>query len=237
MAVGEIGQLHFRGSPPLMSLMEEVSEPLLKRGSYQLDVGGNQAVLSVRPMVSPPQKYSLLRLRISKSTPPGTYLGGVALEDHEVPVVIDVEPREDLRFIPRSLSIAATPGRTVEAEVTIVNTGNVGLDLRNEYTFCVFDTSGIDQAFFAALTDQNMNGGQRLERFMEELSVSHGGLVRLRLKAGTMIPPGEAKKIQMALECPHRLRPGHTYSGVWSLWNFQYSIQLAVIETKKEETK
>ena len=237
MAVEEIGQLHFRGSPPLMSLMEEVSEPLLKRGSYQLDVGGNQAVLSVRPMVSPPQKYSLLRLRISKSTPPGTYLGGVALEDHEVPVVIDVEPREDLRFIPTSLSIAAMPGRTVEAEVTIVNTGNVDLHLRSEHTFCVFDTSGIDQAFFAALTDQNMNGGQRLERFMEELSVSHGGLVRLRPKAGTMIPPGEAKKIQMALDCSHRLRLGHTYSGAWSLWNFQYSIQLAVIETKKEETK
>jgi hypothetical protein len=237
MAVGEIGQLHFRGSPPLMSLMEEVSEPLLKRGSYQLDVGGNRAVLSVRPMVSAPQKYSLLKLRISKSTPPGTYLGGVALEDREVPVVIDVEPREDLRFIPTSLSIAVTPGRTVEAEITIVNTGNVGLDLRNEHTFCVFDTSGIDQAFFVALTDQNMNGGQRLERLMDELSVSHGGLVRLRLKGGTMIPPGEAKKIQMALECSHRLRPGHTYSGAWSLRNFQYSIQLTVIETKKEETK
>jgi hypothetical protein len=220
-----------------MSLMEEVSEPLLKRGSYQLDVGGNRAVLSVRPMVSAPQKYSLLKLRISKSTPPGTYLGGVALEDREVPVVIDVEPREDLRFIPTSLSIAVTPGRTVEAEITIVNTGNVGLDLRNEHTFCVFDTSGIDQAFFVALTDQNMNGGQRLERLMDELSVSHGGLVRLRLKGGTMIPPGEAKKIQMALECSHRLRPGHTYSGAWSLRNFQYSIQLTVIETKKEETK
>jgi hypothetical protein len=237
MAVGEIGQLHFRGSPPLMSLMEEVSEPLLKRGSYQLDVGGNRAVLSVRPMVSAPQKYSLLKLRISKSTPPGTYLGGVAQADREVPVVIDVEPREDLRFIPTSLSIAVTPGRTVEAEITIVNTGNVGLDLRNEHTFCVFDTSGIDQAFFVALTDQNMNGGQRLERLMDELSVSHGGLVRLRLKGGTMIPPGEAKKIQMALECSHRLRPGHTYSGAWSLRNFQYSIQLTVIETKKEETK
>jgi hypothetical protein len=164
-------------------------------------------------------------------------LGGVALEDREFPVVIDVEPREDLRFIPTSLSIAVTPGRTVEAEITIVNTGNVGLDLRNEHTFCVFDTSGIDQAFFVALTDQNMNGGQRLERLMDELSVSHGGLVRLRLKGGTMIPPGEAKKIQMALECSHRLRPGHTYSGAWSLRNFQYSIQLTVIETKKEETK
>jgi len=194
-------------------------------------------VLSVRPMVSAPQKYSLLRLRISKSTPPGTYFGGFDLEKHEVPVVVDVEPRENLRFIPTSLSIAATPGRTVEAEVTIVNTGNVDLHLRSEHTFCVFDTSGIDQAFFAALTDQNMSGGQRLERFMDELSVSHGGLVRLRLKGGTTIPPGEAKKIQMALDCSHRLRPGHTYSGAWWLWNFQCSIQLAVIETKKEETK
>lgn len=194
-------------------------------------------MLSIRPMVSAAQKYSLLRLRISKSTAPGTYFGGVALENREVPVVIDVEPREDLRFIPRSLSIATTPGRTVEAEVTIVNTGNVGLDLRDEHTFCVFDASGIDHAFFAALTDQNMNGGQRLERFMDELSVLHGGLVRLRLKGGTTIPPGEVKEIQIALECPHRLRPGHTYSGAWSLWNFQYSIQLAVIETKKEETK
>lgn len=237
MAVGEIDQLHFRGSPPLMSLLEEVSGPLLKRGSYQLEVGGEQAMLSVRPMVTAAQKYSLLRLRISKSTSPGTYFGEVALEDREVPIVIDVEPCEDLRFIPRSLSIVARPGRTAEAEVTIVNTGNVGLDLRNEYTFCVFDTSGIDQAVFAALTDQEMNGAQRLERFMDELSVSHGGLVRLRLKGGTMIPPGEAKKIQMALDCPHRLRPGHTYSGAWSLWNFQYSIQLAVGEAKKEETK
>jgi hypothetical protein len=184
-------------------------------------------------MASAPEKFSVLRLRVSQSTPPGTYLSRFVLEKSEVPVVVDVEPCQQLRFVPASLSLTAAPGGTVESELTVINMGNAAFNLGIEYTFCVFDTSGIDNAFFAALTDQDMSGQQRLERFLDELAISHGGLVRLTIKhGGIVIAPGEPKKIQVALRCSRRLRPGHTYCGSWSLLNFKYSVELQVIQPK-----
>lgn len=193
-------------------------------------------MLSVRPMASAVQEYSVFRLRISRATPPGSYLSRFALEDKEVPIAVDVEPREHLRFMPPRLVITATPDATVESELTIVNSGNAPFNLARMYSFCVFDQSGIDRAFFAALTDQAITGGQRLERFMDELANSHGGLVRLTVSKGTVVvPSGEARRIRIAIDCSQRLRPGQTYSGSWPLLNFKYPITLEVIDAKSHK--
>jgi hypothetical protein len=234
MAVSHPELLNFHGIPPLLSLNEPVTGTWLQRGSYRFELAGGQAILSVRPMAGSTSKYSLVRLKIPKSTPPGTYQSRCALEDHEVPVVVAVEPSHDLRFVPESLSAAAAPGETIQTAVTIVNTGNADLPLAGEDTFCVFDSSGVDRAFCTALT-QDANGGQRLERLFDELSGLHGGLVRVRLKEGaTAIPPGEAKRIELIFDCSRRLRPGRTYTGAWSLLKFSCSVQLVVIKSRKE---
>jgi hypothetical protein len=225
----------FRGPPDrLVSLLPLPDDPeSLRQRAARLE-GADVRAIRVRPLAREGVNVGKFTLRLPRSTPPGTYSGSLEIGGQELPIVGEVEPRPRLRASPRRLTIETGPGGEVAADIVIVNTGNVPFDVPAASTFCVFDGSGIDDAFWVALGSDPPKGRQRLDVLLDELAGSHGGLVEVRARAGERtIAPGEAREVQLTLRFSDRLRAGHTYTGSWEEDGLRLTVRVSVPEAKR----
>jgi hypothetical protein len=225
----------FRGPPHrLASLLPLPDEPsALRQRAARLE-GAEVRGISIRPLKGEGVNMGKLTLRMPKSTPPGTYAGTLELGGEGRPIVVEVEPRPRLEVSPPRLSVEPKPGAEVSAEVLLVNTGNVPCELPAASTFCVFDGSGIDHAFWAALASEPPAGKQRIDVLLDDLADSHGGLVEVRARTdGRTIAPGESRDVQLTLRFSDRLQPGHAYGGSWEAEGLRLPIRVAVPESKR----
>jgi len=193
---------------------------------------------SIREIGSASPGLSVLRIKLPVATPPGAYKGTVLVGDNEVPIVVDIEPRPRLRLFPRSFKASVAPGAVLNANFTVLNTGNSSIAIEKEYRFCVFERGGIDRAFYVALASDQVPSERRIDRLVNELSASHGGRVRLEIESGEgELAPGEARDLRVALRLSDRLRAGQTYSGTWKIENTGVSIALLVTGKIQEVAK
>ena len=168
-------------------------------------------------------------LRLPKSTPPGKYAGSVEIGGLRLPVVVEVEPLPKVEVSPSRLALEVEPGREVTADVTFLNTGNVPCDVPAASTFCVFDGSGLDHAFWVAFVSDPPEGRQRIDLLLDDLADSHGGLVEVRARTGERtIAPGESRDVQVRLRFSDRLRPGHAYAGSWDAEGLHLRVRVSV---------
>jgi hypothetical protein len=209
----------FRGPPHrLSSLVELPDAPEALGEPTALLEGAEIRGLSIRPLAREQKRGAgRLTLRLPRSTPPGSYAGSVELGGRQVPVVVEVEPQPRIEVSPQRLSFELQPGAETNAAVTLVNVGNVPFEIPAASTFCVFDGSGIDHAFWAALESEPPEGKGRMDVLLDDLAESHGGLVEVRARAKTRtIAPGDSREVELTLRFSDRLQPGRTYSGSWN---------------------
>jgi hypothetical protein len=171
-------------------------------------------------------------LRLPRSTPPGTYEGTVEIGGETVPIVAEVEPRPLAQAEPRRIVLEAGPGETAAVDVTLVNTGNVALDVSDTTTFCLFDGRGLEHAAWAALSSDPPQGKQRLDVFLDDLAESHGGLVTLKVENGAAIEAGESRDVRLTLRFSDRLRPGKRYAGAWRAGGIRVPFRIETPEAK-----
>ena len=170
-------------------------------------------------------------LRLLPTTPPGTYEGSAEIEGRKVPIVAEVERRPRLEAEPRRISVEAGPGETATAELTLLNTGNVGCDVSGTTTFCVLDGSGAEHAFWAALGDVP-EGKKRIDVFMDDLASFNGGVVTTSVDKGATIEPGEARDVRVTLRFSDRLEPGRRYDGAWESDGLRIPVRITTPATK-----
>ena len=237
--------VRLRGHPGQLSTVLRLPEgasvykATSRLGSCRVNLQGvDVSWASIREIDSASPGLSLLRIKLPVSTPPGAYKGTVQVGDNEVPIVVDVEPRPRLRLFPRSFKASVTPGSVLNANFTVVNTGNSTVDVEKEYRFCVFERGGIERAFYVALATDQTTSDRRIERLVNELSLSHGGRVRLEIESGDGgLAPGEVRDLRVALRLADRLRAGQTYFGTWKIENTGVSIGLLVTGKIQEVAK
>jgi hypothetical protein len=207
----------FRGPPHrLSSLVQLPDAPDALGEPRALLEGAEIRGLGVRALTREGPGVGKLTLRLPKSTPPGTYSGSVELAGRTHPVVVEVEPRPKIEASPPRLTVEADPGAEVSAGVTLLNVGNVPFDIPAASTFCVFDGSGVDRAFWAAFKAEPPKGTARIDILFDELAESHGGLVEVRARTKSRtIAPGQSGDVQLTLRFSDRLRPGGRYAGAW----------------------
>jgi hypothetical protein len=187
--------------------------------------------LNIRPMQTTNPPLSLLSFRLPKSTRPGHYEGSAEVGGKRIPIVVDVEARPRLRFLPPKVSFRGAPGARLRAEVTVLNLGNVDATVEPESTFCIFDSRGIDQALYEALTAKETDGKRRIDRVMDELAESHGGLVRaVVLEGAGVLPPEAARELVMEFQFSHRMRARQTYRGAWSVSETSLEVEMKATE-------
>jgi hypothetical protein len=157
-------------------------------------------------------------IHVAPETPPGRYEGTVDLGEHSVPIVADVTAYPNVRSEPQTLMLEASAEATVTTSVLMHNAGNVPCEIPTKSTFCLFDGSGFEHAFWAALTTEPTPERRRIDILMDDLADYHGGLVRIR-PAGRHPPiaPGETRELKVSLRFSDRVRPQRSYVGAWDL--------------------
>lgn len=227
----------FRGPPDRLASLLPVAAETGGAPSVSLE-GTEVRALRVRRIARDGPAAGRATMRLSASTPPGTYTGTAELEGEIVPVVAEVQPRPSLRSEPRRLVVEAEPGTTVTVDVALVNAGNVPCDVSGTTTFCLFDGGGVEHAVWAALASDPPQGKQRIDVLLDDLAESHGGLVTMKVERGATIPPGEAQTVQLSLRFSDRLRPGKRYAGAWRVEGLRVPIRITTPEpTPKRKAK
>lgn len=183
--------------------------------------------LTIRRAQIAAPSLALLSFKLPKSTRPGSYAGTAEVGDMEIPVVVDVEARLRLRFLPPKVSFHGAPGVRLRATVTVLNLGNVDVTIQPESTFCIFDNRGVDRAFYQALTEKEVDGKQRIDRVLDELANSHGGLVRAVVRRGAgKLAPEAASELTIDFKFSRRMRVGQTYRGGWSISEASLEVEI-----------
>lgn len=231
--------LTFRGPPTRLTSLVELSEAPDAGVTAEGEIEGAELqALAVRPLNREGLPIGRVRIRLPKSTPPGTYEGSVTIEGKERTVVAEVEPREDVDVFPSYLPLEVEPGAEATAAVTLLNRGNIAFELPAASQFCVFDGSGVDHAFWLALAAEPPEGKQRVELLLDDLAQSHGGLVEVRARAPKRtIMPGEVVMAQVTFRFSDRLQQGRTYAGSWDVDGLHLSIEATVPEQRRSRRK
>ncbi len=173
------------------------------------------------------ESHAVLSFRLPRSTRPGTYEGVAEMGGRRVPIVVEVDPEPNWRITPPRLVLRAGPRAKISTELLFQNLGNVDFTVEGKYHFCIFDNSGFDQAAFHSLAEDPSAGEKRIDRFMDELAKSHGGLVRVIVTAGSgRLAAGEERELHADLHFPDRLRPGRTYFGTWRISKASYAVEI-----------
>jgi hypothetical protein len=215
--------LHFRGGPTRLTAMLP-SRAAVRAGRLIL-ADREPVALTIRPVQS--TALSVLSFRLPKSMRPGSYSGSAEVGDAQIPVVVDVEARPRLRFFPPKLSFRGAPGARFQSKVTVLNLGNVDLSIQPESTFCIFDNRGVDRALYEALTGKEENGKRRIDRVMDELAESHGGLVRAVVQEGAgPLPTETARELAVEFQFSRRMRAGQTYRGGWLISETSLEVEI-----------
>lgn len=229
------GTVRFRGAPTGLSAVLRVEKP--KPGPVEVSVElpiEVEAPLTAQLVTEAGTDVASMIVRLPERVPPGTYKGKVVLDDREQDIVIEVEPRPRARILPKRTAIRGAPGQRANFEVTIVNRGNVDLEVPKADAFGLFAEDGMDRALGVALGERPKEGGRRIDLLADELSASHGGVAKLHVVDGAgAIAPGDARDVTLAVQIPKQARPGRSYWGVWSFYNVNYMIEVeATAEVK-----
>ena len=240
MATTKATPIRFHGSPRSIDGLVPFAPGPALTATLSLDLKRAPAARQVPPLAlaATPIGSSAMRLQFSlpESTPPGIYEGNVQIGSESYPITIEVEPRPYLVISPRRLSFRIAPGAEATVELTLVNSGNVACEIAKVHAFGLFDVDGFDRSFGAALIDPVEKGQGRLGRFMDEVADSHGGLVRVSMKAGAgSLEPGELRNVRATLHFSNHLKPDHTYWGAWPLVNLSYYVRVTVTSSKHQE--
>lgn len=185
-----------------------------------------------------PSGPAQLRVRLAPSTPPGRYKGAATVGDRTVPVVIEVEPAPRLRAAPGRFAMTGEPAGSGTIDVELANTGNVPVEIPARSSFCLFDGGGIDHAVWTALTAEPPQGKGRMDLLLDDLAVSHGGLVDVRVRDGAgALASGERRTCRVELGWSDRLRPGRTYAGSWEVGGLRLPIRVETPRSKEPGTR
>lgn len=231
--------LHIRGTPPNLSTVMRLNQPVSIAVPVVLDLPKKVAKATEVPPLSvviTPLKdacdagISHLHLQVPRTTPPGTYHGMVKMAHQDQPIVIEIKPFTRVRILPKRTIIQSHPGKRVALSLTLINIGNVVYEVPKAAGFGLYNKRGMDLAIantFQAVLDKNE---RRIDRFMEELREGYSGIIRLKIiKGAGTLDPGDARDLDIVFDVPINAIPGQSYWGIWSINDYNYKIDIDII--------
>jgi len=174
----------------------------------------------------------IIRVTMPADTPPGSYQGTLTNgdEQRQQPIVLDVEPAPHVRVVPEQMRLLdAKPGSTVHRSLTVLNAGNVPVELRRVQAFGVFMAGGVERALRRGYVHTLARNERRVDVITNHLAEAHGGLVKMTITQGAgTIAPGALQPIEVAVKIPTGLTAGSTYGGNWELDGLVYPVTITV---------
>jgi len=227
--------IQFRGSPSdLEGLVPIAFQDVVSSGAPLLYLNLPKSRRYAEPLTiqaeSAGQAATLLRISLPE-TPPGKYEAICQIGKERYETLIEVQAEALLVVSPTHLTLQAAAGSEVSAEITIVNSGNIAVDIPAKLKVGLLDLKGPERAFGIALQEKAKAGYERINQFVEELAASHSGQLSLVVDHGAgTLDMGQMRRLQISLRVPERLKAGRTYSGTLMLLNLAYYIEILVMD-------
>jgi hypothetical protein len=206
--------------------------PFPSSGSSMLPISlklGDQLTVfnaAIRPFG---QATSQIRLRLPPETPPGSYSGAGTIDGKPVGFAVVVEPVVRVRIHPKRTSLSVAAGSRTEFVITVMNAGNVPLDVPKSNPLDLDDAEGQDRSLGRALRATLKQGESRVERFFEEMRLKHGGEAQVTILQGAGgLAAGASADLTCLLEIPAAVQAGASYLGAWQLGNAAHVLALDV---------
>jgi hypothetical protein len=173
--------------------------------------GGAQVFAFYRPRA---EGEGVVWTALPRETPPGRHDASIDLGGGAQPVVLDVEPRQLVRFEPSQISVTSAAGARPDAVVIARNAGDVSLEIPAAGTANLTGDDAFDNAVKRAVRNAERD---LLARLLEELAVESAGTLRVEVQSGAgALDVGAARELQLALQIPGELQPNRTYDGAWN---------------------
>lgn len=168
-----------------------------------------------------------LRMKLAPTTPPGTYESTLRIGDDERPVLIEVEPYPRTRLLSPRGEVSGAPGSEHTLTTTVMNLGNVALDIPRVVPVRLTDADLVD-AVLSAVSSKT-DSDERLRAFADGLAGADGGTLELTVVQGDgTLEPGDAREVTARVCVPEALTPGRTYAGTWALGQARYTLRLSL---------
>jgi hypothetical protein len=174
-----------------------------------------------------------LRMRLARTTPPGRYAAELQVSGKSYPLTLDVASAPRLRIFPLSADFEGKSGETAEAEVNFANDGNVEITVPETVAVGIYDDHGIEAAFADTYRQDSDNAEVLVGHWLRKLREGYGGLLKLQIVEGAgALEPGQQRVIKIATRLPKKLKPRHSYHGIWEFGPVFYRIGVTVQQTR-----
>jgi hypothetical protein len=223
--------LRFRGTPiGLSAVLRDVTARSAVGVVWPAEAGGaapgGVVAAGVHVAFAPvTDDTGVMRIHLPRTTPPGSYEARVIIDEQERDAVIEVEPDVHLRIFPERLLLAGSMDEVLTREVTIANLGNVEIEIPAVTGFGLFETDGLERAIGAAFNDVP-KGERPLDEIFARARDTYGGIARLKIDGGGSLVPGQTRELQISIHLPRNIQPRRTYTGLWSIYQSKYFIQV-----------
>ncbi len=160
-----------------------------------------------------------MRLTLDHTTPPGRYTGELCCGSQREQVLIQVLENWDLRIVPQSVIITASPGEKLALRVLITNLGNIEFNLQNADSIYLDDDQGINRLLLNTLNTAIKEAGKQgfgkfLDRFVQEWAEAVVSPATVKSQSeGRVIRPGESKEVKLEIQLPEDLKKNKVYRG------------------------
>jgi len=242
---GRMDSVRIRGMPP--SLFTAITVPGACSGSVTVsfdlpDTSVRKAFEFAPPtaQLSPLSETGAnrLHLRLPRTLPPGTYEGMVQIDAEPRPLIVEVEARKRISIFPRRVEIRAVPGGSTDLCLTLLNMGNVALEVPRAAGFGIYAKDGVDLAIGRMFRQGAEGKTSAAERFMDALGDGYGGVVKLRVEKGWgRLEPGMSRAVELVLQVPTQAAPGRKYWGLWVLHEYNFKIELDIVSESRKPRK
>jgi hypothetical protein len=233
--------VHFAGPPHRLQLL---SAPAIDLADVHLEASPDLAS-AARVERTPPRLRRRraasgrppLRIRIDRATPPGDYDAVVLAGGIRYPARITVEAAPRLHATPASLRFDGAPGDGAVTRLMLANTGNVAIDIPKLTSVGVYDDDGVEQAFAQTYRLETDDPTALVGHLIHKLREGHGGLMKIEIDGAGPLEAGTSRQLSLRAELAPKLRPGHSYHGVWSLDPLQVAVAVTVRREARGDRK
>lgn len=221
---------YFSGAPNRLKLFNSAlagqeSCKIILPDSLKSFAGNSELMV---PVLSHRDFQEHIRIRLPKSTPPGAYEAELEINGAKHPITIQVDPLERLSVRPLNGVFEGKPGAKASFEVTLSNVGNTDILIPDTGALGVYDDKGLENAFASTYRQDTDKPEKLLSHWMLKLREGYGGLLKLRISGSGVLQPQAQRTLTLETNIPEKMKPGHSYHGVWRLSILHYPIRVRI---------
>lgn len=210
-----------------LSLQDHCIELTCEQSILDLEAG---TALPCKLKKFKPDTPARLKLKLPKTTPPGTYNATLCADGKRLPVKLEVQAQSKLKHYPNTLLFNAAPGAKIEQTISFENQGNTEITIPKEAIANIYRNTAIPEAIADTLQFKTDGTQPLLDHLLTKLQEGYGGVMKFHFTADFFtLKPNEKRLFQLTTRFPKDVVSGNRYFGLLHVNEFHLLMTVDVI--------